>query len=268
VAIDDKPYHQTADPAEAAVIDNEFPAYRAISAGAILTLVLGIASVFCFADFWFLLVVAAAIAVGLLSIRKIRRLPDVLTGAVYARAGIGLALVFGLSAVTHQVASNYLIDIDAGRFARHYIEVIKSQPVNQSLWYKQPPDFRKTKKPDEIAEEVKNARNPMSPDNYGEQTASVVKIKERLKGPGESIRFARIESKAVDGLTVYANALLELDGPGTADTPKEEFALIEMIKAPGAGPNDWIVKEVRFPYKPASAGAVVEKKGHDDGHGH
>ena len=91
MAIDEKASIQATEPADAAVIDNELPAYRAISPGSIVSVVLGIASVFCFTDLWFLLVVAAAIAIGLLSLRKIRRLPEVLTGAAYARTGIGAA---------------------------------------------------------------------------------------------------------------------------------------------------------------------------------
>ena len=97
-----------------------------------------------------------------------------------------------------------------------------------------------------------------------------LKIKERLKGPGEEIHFSKIESKAVDGLTIYANALIELDGPvGPRSLLQEEFALVEMMKGPGGRAErvGW-VKEIRFPYKPASAVAVIEKKGHDDGHGH
>jgi hypothetical protein len=144
--------------------------------------------------------------------------------------------------------------------------VIKSQPVDTSLWYEQNPEYRKTKTTDQIAEEIKQVKTPATPDFYKDKTASVSMIKERLKGPNEAIHFARIESKAVDGLTIYANALIELDGPGTDEFPKEQFALVEMTKNPGAGPNDWIVKDIRFPYKPASAVAVVEKK--DDGHGH
>ena len=54
--------------------------------------------------------------------------------------------------MTHVVASDVLINIDASRFARKYVEVIKDQPVSAALWYQQPPDYRKTKKPDEIAE--------------------------------------------------------------------------------------------------------------------
>jgi hypothetical protein len=267
VAIDEKVSNKTADPADAAVIDNELPAYRAISPGAIVTLVLGIASVFCFTSLWFLVVVALAMVIGLLSIRKIRRLPDVLTGAVYARVGIALALVFGLSPVTNLVVSDFQMDRDASRFATHFTEVIKSQPVDTSLWFQQSPEYRKTKRPDEIAEEVKQVKSPASPDMYKDKTASVSKIKERLRGPNEAIHFAKIESKAVDGLTIYANALIELDGPGTEEFPKEQFALVELTKGPGSGPYDWVVKEIRFPYKPASAVAVVEKKG-DDGHGH
>jgi hypothetical protein len=268
VAIDEKAPTPRTEPADAPVIENELPAYRAISPGAVLTLVLGIASVFCFTDFWFLLVVAAAIVIGVLSIRKIRRLPEVLTGAVYAQAGIGLSLIFGLSAVTHLVVSNFLIDLDASRFARKYTEVIKNESVDMSLWYQQPAEYRKTKKPAEIAEEIKQVKSPAAADFYGDRTRSVSQIKERLKGSGEEIHFSKIESKAVDGLTVYANALLELDGPGSETFPKEQFALIQMMKRPGAGPSDWEVKEIQFPYKPASTVAVVEKHGHDDGHGH
>ena len=49
------------------------------------------------------------------------------------------------------------------------------------------------------------------------------------------IRYDGIETKAIDGLTTYANALLELDGPGSKEFPeKEEFALVELVKKPGS----------------------------------
>ncbi|WP_435006398.1 hypothetical protein P12x_003970 [Tundrisphaera lichenicola] len=258
----------TKDPAETEVIENELPAYRAISAGSIVSVVLGVGSVFCFTDLWFLIVAAAGVLVGLLSIRKIRRFPEILTGSNYAKVGIGLSLVFALSSVTHEVASKFLIDHDASRFARQFTDVIKDQPVNMVLWYQQPVEYRKTKTPDEIAEEVKQTKNPMTADPYREKIASVTRIKQRLSGQGEQIRFAKIESKAVDGLTVYANALFELDGPGSPDFPeKEQFFLVEMMKNPGAQANDWIVREIRYPYKPASSFVNIVKPV-DDGHGH
>ncbi len=261
MAIDQTSPASPPDQKEAAAIDNELPAYRAISPGAVLSLVLGISSVFCFTDLWFLLVVGLSIAIGVLSIRKIGRIPDVLTGAAYARAGIAVALAFGLAALTHEVSADFLVKRDASRFARIYTEVLKSQSVNSALWYQQPSDYRKTKKPDEIAEELKRSMSAGSPQMFGERVAPLNQIKERLAGKGEEIHFARIESKVLDGLTIYANALLEFDGPNS-----EEFALVEMTKPPGGGPNDWMVKDVRYPYKPASAVATVVKA--DDGHGH
>jgi hypothetical protein len=67
-------------------------------------------------------------------------------------------------------------------------------------------------------------------------------------------------------LTTYANALIELDGPGSTEFPeKEQFALFLLVK--GGDGDDWVVKEVKFPYTPASVAAIVEKK-EDDGHGH
>lgn len=268
MAIDPNPSPPSPAPTAAVAIDNEFPSYRAISPGAVLSLVLGLGSVFCFTSLWFLLVVAASIAIGLLAIRKIRRLPEVLTGANFARVGIAVSLFFGLSAATHALTSDLLVKLDAGKFARQYIEILKAQPTNVALFYEQPADYRKNKKPDEVAEEFKKNKNPATANMYDEKVALIARIKERLKGQGEQVRYGGIESLAVDGLTLYANALIEFDGPGGKENPeKEQFALVELVKVSSAGPNDWMVKEVHFPYTPASKVATVQK-GHDDGHGH
>ena len=135
-----------------------------------------------------------------------------------------------------------------------------------ALWYQQSPDYRNAKKPDEMMVELKKAKGPGGGDIFAEKTASIRKLKERLAGKGEEIHYSKVESKYADGLTHYINALVDLDGPGSAEFPeKEEFALLELIKLPG-GPNDWMVKEVKYPYKPASVAATpITSK--DDGHG-
>jgi hypothetical protein len=266
VAIDQTSSTSSPDSVPMPAIENEFPTYRAISSMAILSLVLGIASVFCFASLWFLTLVAGSVLVGMVAIRKIRQLPEVLTGAAYARVGIGLGLLFGLCAVTQVVSQEVMINLDAGRFARFYIKVIKDEPVSMALWFQQRPEYRKTKSPDEIAEELRKTKNPMSPDLFGEKTLAFMQIKDRLRQQGEEIRYVKIESKAVDGLTVHAFALFELAGPGSKEYPEKQFGLVQMLKGPGAGPDDWTVQEVRFPYTPASAVATVQKA--DDGHGH
>ncbi len=268
MALDQTPTTSAPDSPTVSAIENEFASYRAISSAAVLSMILALASVFCYASLWFLVIAATAVVIGLVSLRNIRRLPEILTGAVFARIGIGLALLFGLTSVTRAVAQEFLVSYDAGRFARLYVDIIKDKPIGEAMWYQQPPAYRQTKSPDEIVEELKKAKGTSSmSDAFKEKSATLSQIKERLKGQGEEIRFARIETKVVDGLTTYANALVELDGPGSKDFPeKEQFALVEMVKGPHAGPYDWVVESIRFPYTPASA--VATAKAADDGHGH
>ena len=253
----------------ASVIENEIPAYRAVSATAVTSLILGFCSVFCFTSLWFLVVVVAAILFGVKALASIRQLPDILTGSKIATTGIGLSLVFGISAVAQVVTQELVLTSQSTAFAKRYVDVIKSEPIDMAVWYMQTPEYRKERTPAQVVEEMTASKNP-GPEGgtvFTAQTIQLRAIKQRLAQPNQSIHFVTIENKLVDGLTHYANALVDLDGPATPDFPdKEQFALIELMKAPGAGPGDWRVREIRYPYTPASAGVQAEHK--DDGHGH
>ena len=76
------------------------------------------------------------------------------------------------------------------------------------------------------------------------------------------MEFSKIESKVADGLTQYANALIEFNGPSQLN-----HGLIEMVKVRSESGSEWVVKSLRYPYKPASA-AVEVPHSDDDGHGH
>jgi len=89
-------------------IENELPAYRAISPQAVVALICGLLAILSFANLYFLAFAAAAIGLGLLAERKIRRDPEIWTGRGLAHAGAALGLVFGLSAVTSEVVQGYL----------------------------------------------------------------------------------------------------------------------------------------------------------------
>jgi len=268
VAIDQNPAPTPALSTDVPIIENELPAYRAISTAAVLSLVTGVGSVFCYADLWFLLLAAAAVLLGLSALKSIRRYPDVLTGSAIAKVGIGIALLFAATAITRLASTDVYLRIDAGRFAKFYATVIKDEPVSVALFYSQPPLYRKEKTPDDMIEEMKKARSPAAPDAYEEKAAPIVLMKKRLAGNGEAIRYDSIETRLIDGLTTYANALLILEGPGSAEFPeKEQHALISMVKGSDGGKLDWVVSDVKFPYKPKSAPLTVQKKD-DDGHGH
>jgi len=267
VAIDQTPSTSSSDSPPIAAIDNEFPAYRAISSTAVLSLILGLGSVFCFTSLWFLVVVATSVFFGLIALRKIRQFPEVLTGAAFARLGIGLAVLFGAVSLTQVATQEIMVRIDASRFAKNYVEVLKNESVNQALWYEQPADYRNDKSPDEVAAEMKKMKSQGAPDPYAEKAAVVLRIKERLKSAGEVLEYSKIESKAIDGLTVYAYALLEIHGPGSKEFPKEQYALLQLVKSLDSGRDDWMVQSISYPYTPQSVLAEVKQHA-DDGHGH
>ncbi len=268
MAIDTKPTLGSTSDLDKPVIENEIPAYRAISARAVASLILGLGSVFCFTSLWFLLLVAGSVLFGWAAIRAIQRLPEIITGTGLARTGMGLGLVFGVSATTQIIAQDLLLTYEASQFAKMYVGVLKNESIALAAWYRQAPDVRKERTPEMLIEELRKApKNPSSGDLYATETAEISAIKQRLKAPNQEIHFSKIETKLVDGLTQYANALIDLDGPATAEYPdKEQFALLDMMKTPGSGPNDWRIRSIRYPYKPASSGLQTEKK--DDGHGH
>jgi Domain of unknown function (DUF4190) len=266
VAIDQTPSTSPPDSTSVPAIDNEFPAYRAISSTAVLSLVFGLASVFCFADLWFLLLSAGAVILGWVSIRKIRQLPEVLTGAGLARVGIGVGLLFGLTSLTRTVTEEVTITFEAGKFARMYVGLIRDEPVSMSLWYQQSLAYRNEKSPDAMVEEMKKQRSQMGGDAYQTAAKPILGIKERLDGGnGGDIAYDGIESKAIDGLTIYANALVKLDlKKKTGDDPDlVKYALLQMVKTV----DEWKVREVLYPYTPRSAIAAAKHKD-DDGHGH
>jgi hypothetical protein len=167
--------------------------------------------------------------------------------------------------VTQVVTQNVSINMEAGKFAQFYMGVIKEKPVSLALWYQQSAAYRKEKNPDQLVEELKKSRSQSSGDAYQSNSAPILAIKERLDGgKGGEMTYSHIETKVIDGLTVYANALIKLDLKGTKEHPeKEAYALFRLVK----GMDEWVVKEVNFPYTPKSAVATVEKKD-DDGHGH
>ncbi len=266
MAIDQTPSTSSTESMKPSAIDNEFPTYRAISSMAIFSLILGLASVFAFASLWFLLLSGASLLTGLLAIRKIHRYPEVLTGASFARVGIGVGLLFGLSAITHVVVEEFTTQLDINRFANHLVDVIKKEPVSHTLWYEQDPDFRAHNTPDQTVEAMKKAKTPSNPDPYGSKAAGVIQVKERLKTTGQEIKYTKIEKKYIDGLTIYANALVEVDGPATKEYPKKAYGVIQMTKGPGAGAYDWVVQDFKYPYTPESAALEIQAK--DDGHGH
>jgi hypothetical protein len=259
VALDQNQTHPSS------AIENELPAYRAISPHAVLSLIFGLLAILTFANWAFLAFAAAGIGLGLLAERKIRRDPEIWTGRGMAQAGMALGLVFGLSAVTTTLVQDFLRSQAASRFVKQYASVLKSGSVEDALFYTIPPQGRENRKPAELYKELKSHADPRGLET---QYATIEKIKRRLDAaPGEEVHFDKLEAHGLDGLTLYATALLELHGPGSKEFPEKEQHAMLLLKGMNTGKKtEWWIEDAKFPYEPASS--VHQQKPVDDGHGH
>jgi len=265
VALDQNVTPSATEPTRGSAIENEIPAYRAISPGAVISLIFGVLALFCFADYLFLPCAAFAVVIGLLADRKIQRYPEVLTGRGLAQAGIALGLIFGLASVTTGTVQSYLRKYSATKFARGYVKVLKDGGIEDAFWYTRLPDARKNKSPAEVYKEFQSGvREPIVLDS---EIGMIKAIQKRLaSNPGQEIHFSKIENQSTDGLAIIATALLELHGPPTKPYRDQEYALLN-LKADGRKSRyEWWVESIIYPYEPSTF--VPAPKPVDDGHGH
>jgi len=265
VALDQNVTPSAPETTRTSAIENEIPAYRAISPFAVVSLICGILAILSFANWYFLAFSVGAIALGIQADRRIKRDPEIWTGKGLAQAGIGLGLIFGLMAITFSTVQDQMNKRAAAKFAREYVDILKTRGIEEAIFYSLAPASREGKKPSELYAEVKKQNEPGGMEmRYG----SLQKLKQRLtSGAGQDIHFERIESSGYEGIRPYAAALVEVHGPATKDFPeKEQFALLLMKAMTDKGKSQWWVDETRFPYTPASF--VPTAKAPDDGHGH
>lgn len=245
-------------------IENELPAYRAISTTAILSLILGLVSVCSVVSFWFAIAGVAAVVLGILAEWKIRRYPDVLTGRKLARIGIAVSLLSIISAVTTSTVTDLIVRRQATQFANQYIRTLKEGSLDDVIFYSVPLSMRQGKTPQAT---VATARETLDPEVFQEVFGGPLQVKERLTAaPNEQVRFVRIEKALIEDMLPHVTILVEFTKPGDQDLPDtQRYALLDLMGADMAATH-WRVKTIVHPYTPDSF--VIQPKPVDDGHGH
>jgi hypothetical protein len=246
------------------VIENEIPAYRAIHRMAVLSLLLGMLAVMCFADIWFAISAGLAVVTGLFADAKIRRFADVYTGRGLAQTGIALGIIFSLSAVTVTYVQEFKLKRDAGKFAQQYLEILKQGRVADAMWYHTNKKGRRGGTPEEMMKKMeKDSKDQMS---YMAHILPTEHLLKRIARPGTQIHYEGIETSGYEELTRVAFVLYEIQGGGGDGAPDHEYALADVRNLNGTGPSDWFVKDFVYPYKANTR--VIQPKPVDDGHGH
>ncbi len=265
MAIDPRAPARSETMSGASAIENEIPAYRAISGMAVFSFLLGLASLLCFIDPWFLLAGAGAMFTGFLAQRKILRYSDVLTGAGFAQAGIAMALVFGLSSLTTSQVDQYLMARSAGRFADRYAKVLEHEGLDGALWYRLTPAQQKGTSPRQNLAAMKGSGRDAAM-HFQVATAEIEYVRARTS-KGDHLHRVGVEACGYDGLEPSAGVLMELDGPGHSDASGATDDLLLELRGEKVGREiQWHVSEIRTNYHRRSY--VLKKKVIDNGHGH
>ncbi len=253
-----------AEETRASAIENEIPSYRAVSRLAILSLLLGIMTVLTFASPWFALTGLAAIVVGALANRAIKRRNDVLTGTRLAQIGIAMGLIFSLSALTIGFVQGLKIKQSAAIFSREYAEVLKKGDLANSLWFRLDPEGRKHTDPQKYLLEIQSS-SASNPDVIEMYLGGLQRLEQATGGKAD-IHYLQMESHGLDGITPYAFAAFEVHGKNAEGKEQESFALVELRSPPDSASYDWYVKEFVYPYELKSH--ALKAKPIDDGHNH
>jgi hypothetical protein len=254
------------------VIENELPAYRAISKLAVFSLIFGLLALFSFAHSFFYLFAILAIVAGVAANVNVKRYPDMLTGRGLASAGIAMGLIFGLASATIDTVQSYVRSREAEKFAKKLVAILKAPNAGDAMWWSLYPDMRKDKTPTQYLHEFESAQGKERMARE-QKLDSLLKLRRRLTASqDEDIHFLRIETTGLDDnrgvdLGIYALAVFEIHGPGTKDFPDKEQLAGALIKAKTSGQRyEWWVDDYIFPYRAKSF--VPTEKPVDDGHGH
>ncbi len=285
-------------------IENEIPSYRAISPMAVASLVFGVLALFTFTSttWWItmffnvlagtwqdppisaLYYVSAILAIltGRLALRKIRKYPDLFTGASFARAGIALGIIFPIASLAYAASQEWILRSDGMRFARKVTVTLNSKNVKDALWFMLPPEMRKGLTPDAADAQLEKLMD--SAERIRNVVIAIQQMNEHLAASGQPIRISGVESAMYTDVVGYVSVLLKVgDGEGAdhdhdhdhgeaakdakPHKPGEDFALLVLKGEPDIRGGKWYVEQIRYPYQPKSFKPVV-KQVIDDGHGH
>ena len=255
------------------VIENELPAYRAISVRAIFSLVCGAVAIFCWAHPIFYLAAILAVVLGVVAHRAIGQRSDMLTGHGIANAGIALGLIFGLGCGTYTVVQTYVRTRVSERFAHQYEAILQSKSLSELLLYNLHPDARKDKTGEQLLKTLESSKpkdKMMAEQKYGPLLA----LNKRMKASkDEHIEFVAIEATGEDDshgteMPIYSLAVFEVTGPGNQEFPEKRQYALAILKGRLKNKNyEWWVDDIKFPYTPKSYEPVA-KAPPGDGHGH
>ncbi|HEY2155647.1 MAG TPA: DUF4190 domain-containing protein [Isosphaeraceae bacterium] len=234
--------------------ENVVSTYRAITPLAITSVIFGLAAIFSFLSTWFAIAGALAIVSGVMAIRAVRRMPEALTGERMANVGIALGLLFSLGALTIVFVQMWIIDREAAKFARGYVEAIQKAALDEVLYLHADPAQRKEHTAEEII--AHHNESPQTKGMYEMETPGPREMVKRIKStPGQTVTLGKLLAHEVDGMGALAQFLLIFHGPKSQDFPEEtQYAIVTFHGYPEGRLYAWKVQSAKYPAPPPPGG--------------
>lgn len=261
-------------------LENELSGYKTISGGAIFSVVLGVFSILMFVDMNFFFIPLIGLFIGVRSLKRIQRYPDVYSGLKLAQAGVGLCVISSLVSVATAYAFQFTLDRDAGSFAQSLEEVMNSGRPEDMLFLKIMPSQRGDLTPDKVM------ADRMASGMEGKMTLETElrpfrEMADARKNKISDVKMEDIEASGYDKLTPYAfiryafetkaeahehKAGEEEHDHGPLDSGGVKYAMLQLKAEKVEGRTKWYIGDFVFPYKANTA--KLKEAGAHDGHGH
>ncbi len=283
-------------------IDENVLTYRAVHPLAIVSLILGILSVFCFVSPYFLAVALLAVICGGFALRAIHRQSDQFVGGGFCRVGLTLALVCAGASVTISSMQDYLLRSEMRKFLRAYEVVLKEGSLADVVFYRTFPPVRFGFTHAGLLEDYQTPRENADTERINEIVSSVRVIRERVQGrvkgrDPDPLRFVKLLSAEYDTKSQVANAIGLYQFDGGADysphinnkvqampdldglskpegyeyvlvvlrgLPRSKFLTEDLSNEESGYSFLWYIDNLRYPYTPEGLAASAIEGGDGD----
>jgi hypothetical protein len=229
-------------------IDNEVAAYRALSKMAIISVILGLASIFTFTTDYLAVLGLAGLVAGIISITTIKRHPDIYTGEKLANLGIALSILFTLCPLTIHVVQSLMNHREGRKFAEFYVATAEKGTIEELIYLQSPPSSRVDKTPTEIAKEMRQTSDRKMSE-FEMMNGGLIAFKKRVPGNTPvKLELVRIQGEQVVGLTYHAAALIKINGGANEEHPKDPDYAFAVFQCNLDSPKrEWTVSRLDYP---------------------
>lgn len=187
----------------------ESDSYRPVSSLAVLSLILGAASVLAFVAVsarW--VIPPTAVVLGIAALRQIKKAPQEWVGRGVALLGIGLAGACFVGSLSYEWVNEARFKRQSLQFAQRFLDKLRAGDVEAAYWLTIPPHYRK-----DMHDTPKEMLSPEWQQQYGMFYIQYKELADQLKAGQASVEFDEIEGLWSEGGADFVATVHKVHAP-------------------------------------------------------